>query len=184
MKAKEGKNKTIIEIIIILFVIIISFFSGFVVSRYVFLKCEENSCTIQSINTGKELKEENCLKIGIYSGDKMMLKEIADAGEEYYRDISVDFRENNKVYIIETEGEYAKGTYTTDGKYIICLITKVSKINENDTRENIDVTEEIKFEILENNRIKILENSIHDNSYLSSHAVGNEYVYDMLENNK
>lgn len=184
MKEKENKSKIVTEIIIILFAVIVSFFSGFVVSGYVFLKCENNSCTIQTIKAEKELKEDNCLKIGIYSGDKMMIEEIADAGEEYYRDISVDFRENNKVYIIGADGEYAKGTYTTDGKYIICLITKVSKINETDTRENIDVTEEIKFEILENNRIKILENSIHDNSYLSSHVVGNEYVYDMLENNE
>ena len=97
-------------------------------------------------------------------------------------DISFDFKsENSVVYVKDLDGKYAEGTYKVENNKLVCDLTKVYE-NLEDV-EGKATTSNFVLEIVNNKTVKILEANVDEAYGDNSNIVGNEYTYDMLENN-
>ena len=183
MKEKDNKSKIVIEIIIIILTILIALFAGFAVSRFIFLKYSPfyqfNSEEYKAYLENKNNISGTNLEYGKYfitSAQNENKEDILDS------DISFDFKsENSVVYVKDLDGKYAEGTYKVENNKLVCDLTKVYE-NLEDV-EGKATTSNFVLEIVNNKTVKILEANVDEAYGDNSNIVGNEYTYDMLENN-
>lgn len=169
--------------IITIILIILSFISGFSISRYISnTKCDK--CTQNAINAARGYNGR--LKLGIYSISKITNSDVGEVGESYYSNIGFEFKQNNIVYVTDIEETYMIGTYKLEGNNIICNINELYILTDNeegDEYKKINDNIIFRLEIEEDDILKVVESKSENEEYINSHIVGNEYKYDILVNN-
>lgn len=176
-----NKNYKIIAVVLI--VIILSFISGFSISRYIYSKnCDK--CTQNAINAARGYNGR--LKLGIYSISKITNSDVEKVGESYYNNIGFEFKQNNIVYVTDIEETYMIGTYKLEGNNILCNINELYILTDNeegDEYKKINDNIIFRLEIQKDDILKVVETKADNEEYTNSHIVGNEYKYDILVNN-
>lgn len=181
MKEKDSKSKIVIEVIIIALAIIIAFFAGFAVSRFIFLKYSPfYQFNEEEFKTYLESKD-NIAGTNLEYGEYFITSAQNEDDNVLSSDMSFIFEDkNNAVYVKDLNGKFTEGTYKVEDNKLICNLTKVyENLEDNEGKET---TSNIVLEIVNNKTIKILEANMDENYGENSNVVGNEYTYDMLEN--
>lgn len=187
MKEKDSKSKIVIEVIIILLTIIIAFFTGFTVSRYVFF--ENDWCyNFDSVAYEDYLKNEK-EKLDDIEGTELEYGKYflstnsnENTEENTPENIGFQFNEENTVYVLESGEKYAEGEFQVVDNRMVCMMSSVYE--DLDDEEGTETDSEIVLEIVNDETVRISEINTDENYGETSHVVGNEYTYDVLENNK